>query len=128
MLSPAESSAALSAGQVGGLVGFSLLLAGGQILFKTAALAAPAMTSVRGVLGLALIPSFWAALVLYGAATLLWIYLLQTIPLSRAYPFAALGFVIVPLAGLLLFGERVSLTYAIGALLVIGGILTIARA
>ena len=118
----------MSIGQVAGLVCFSLLLAAGQILFKTAALAAPVMNSVRGFAGLLLLPSFWAAMVLYGGATLLWIHLLQTIPLSRAYPFAALGFVIVPVAGLLLFGERVSVTYAVGALLVIAGILTIARA
>ena len=120
--------AGLTVGQVAGLIGFALMLAAGQILFKTAALAAPAMTSLRGGLGLLLLPSFWAALMLYGAATLLWIYLLQTIPLSRAYPFAALGFVIVPVAGILLFGERVTTGYAIGALLVIAGVLTISRA
>lgn len=118
----------LTLGQIGGLIGFSLLLAAGQILFKTAALSAPVMSSPRAVSGLFVLPSFWAALVLYGCATLLWIYLLQTISLSRAYPFAALGFVIVPVAGLLLFGERVNFTYAIGALLVIAGVLMIARA
>ena len=66
-----------------------------------------------------------AALFVYGTATLLWIVLLQRVPLSRAYPFAALGFVLVPLASAWLFGERISVPYVLGAAFVIVGIVTI---
>lgn len=108
------------------LCGFAVLLASGQVLFKMTASTLPPMTSVQSVFGLALNVWFWMAMVLYGLATLLWIFILQQVPLSLAYPFAALGFVIVPAAGFLIFKEPVNLAYILGALMIIGGLSVIA--
>lgn len=108
--------------QIGMLVAFSVLLASGQILFKYTAQSSPEMNSMSALLLLFRSPSMWAAVVLYGLATLLWIYILQQIPLSRAYPFVALGFILVPLAGLFLFDEVVPRIYWFGVLLIISGI------
>ena len=105
-----------------GLCCFSFMMAGGQILFKETASRAPSMTSLQSVLGLLTLPSFWAAGILYAFATLLWIKMLQTVPLSRAYPFAALGFIIVPLVAMLFFKEPISLRYMIGAAFIMIGI------
>jgi len=55
----------------------------------------------------------------------LWVYILRTVPLSFAYPFSALGFVLVPVAAKLIFGESIGRMYLIGAVLVIGGLLFI---
>jgi undecaprenyl phosphate-alpha-L-ara4N flippase subunit ArnE len=115
--------------QIAALLGISAMIAGGQTLFKVAALrlnkdAEP----ISNLLTLSTVPSFWLALVLYGCGTLMWIHILQTVPLSRAYPFAALGFVIVPVLAVLLFSEKLSLTYALGAALIVAGILVTARA
>jgi len=118
----------LTGGQIGSCVAFAVLLAIGQILFKNAALSMPVVRNFSDVPVLLQVPSLWLALILYGGATLLWIYLLQTIPLSRAYPFAALGFVLVPAAGVLLFGEKISVSYLIGAAFIISGVLITARA
>jgi multidrug transporter EmrE-like cation transporter len=74
------------------------------------------------------IPVLWLAIILYGVATILWIFLLQTIPLSRAYPFAAIGFVLVPLAGIIVFGEKVTVAFVVGAALIVSGLLVMARA
>ncbi|MBH0114566.1 hypothetical protein I5E68_16585 [Novosphingobium sp. YJ-S2-02] len=127
----------MTAGEVAGLLGFSAMLAAGQALFKTCALAV-SRQSVSGneggkgtgldFLALLQVPSFWAALMLYGLATVLWIYLLQTIPLSRAYPFAALGFVIVPAIAAVFFKESISASYVLGALLIVGGVIVTSRA
>ncbi|WP_310531762.1 EamA family transporter [Novosphingobium sp.] len=115
--------------QVAALLGISALLAAGQTLFKFAAMRLKgAGEASSNLFGLALIPSFWLALVLYGLGTLLWIYILQTVPLSRAYPFMALAFVMVPLLAVLLFSERLNLTYAFGALLIVAGVVVTARA
>ena len=105
------------------LLSFSLLLASGQILFKFSAMAAPKFDDLSSIAGLLRIPSFWMALVLYGLATLLWVYILQQLELSKAYPFAALGFVLVPLAGRFWFEEAVGGVYWIGVLCIILGIL-----
>jgi drug/metabolite transporter (DMT)-like permease len=118
----------LTPGQIAGCVSFAVLLAVGQILFKSAALSSPAIRNVSDLGTTLQIPVLWLAVFLYAGATLLWIYLLKTVPLSRAYPFAALGFVIVPIAGIVLFGEKVSLGYVAGAALIVSGVLIIARA
>lgn len=115
-------------GQLPALVAFALMLAAGQILFKQAANGAPNLVTVGGFAGLLRLPSFWAALLLYGAATLLWLRILHVLPLSRAYPFAALGFVLVPAAGYLLFKERLSRGYFLGMVLILAGLLTISAA
>lgn len=104
------------------LTSFAFLLATGQILFKYAAQSSPRIDSVGGVFGLLLNPYLWAAGVLYGGATILWVMILQHVPLSRAYVFAALGFAIVPLASAALFGDSLSTRFMIGALLIVVGV------
>lgn len=118
----------MTAGQIGGCLAFAVLLAAGQILFKSAALSMPAIRNFADLATTIQIPVLWLAVLLYGGATLLWIYLLQTVPLSRAYPFAALGFVLVPAAGVFIFGEKVSLGYVVGAVLIASGLLITTRA
>lgn len=105
------------------LLGFSLLMATGQMLFKVAADAG------RGKpMPLALFNGWLVmALALYGAATLLWVFILRSTPLSIAYPFAALSFVIVPIGAWALFGEPLGWRYAAGMALIIGGILLTTR-
>ena len=116
---------ALSLSHVIQLISFSFLLAAGQMLFKKTALSVPNLTSVEGMIGLIMNMWFWLALTLYGTATLLWIMILQHVNLSLAYPFAALGFVIIPVASWFLFKEPISLSYVIGAALIIAGLCVI---
>jgi drug/metabolite transporter (DMT)-like permease len=54
--------------------------------------------------------------------------ILTVVPLSRAYPFVALAFVLVPAAGYLLFHEPVNTRYAIGTALIVAGVIVAARA
>jgi drug/metabolite transporter (DMT)-like permease len=112
----------LSLFEMTGLLGFSLIMATGQILFKRTAEQAQSLKGWQDIVSLLFLPSFWLAASLYAAATILWIKLLQTVPLSRAYPFAALGFVIVPIAALLVFKEMITFRYVVGASLIILGI------
>lgn len=119
----------MSGSQLFQLIGFSLLLAVGQTLFKVAATNLQSASHGSAALWqLAMLPVFWGALILYAGGTLLWIYILQSVPLSRAYPFAALGFVVVPILAVVFFSERVTLTYALGALLIVAGVVITARA
>ena len=72
-------------------------MAGGQLLFKTAALRGagdgPLAERIAGFL-----PNghFFVALILYAALTDLWVWILSYTPLSRAYPFLALAFGLTP--------------------------------
>jgi drug/metabolite transporter (DMT)-like permease len=104
---------------IGLLTLFSLMLASGQTVFKMAARTAESLSSVSGFMSLASNAWFWLALALYGGATLLWIYILQKINLVQAYPFVALGFIIVPIAAYFFLGERVNIMYYAGGIALI---------
>jgi drug/metabolite transporter (DMT)-like permease len=108
------------------LLSFPVALTTGQILFKRSA----QQVDISGswVVALVRLPSMWAALALYGVATLLWVRILTTVPLSRAYPFAAVAFVLVPAAGYVLFHEPINARYVFGAALIISGVIIAAHA
>jgi drug/metabolite transporter (DMT)-like permease len=109
---------------LGMLVLTPFLIAAGQVMFKLTGekLAAyPAQPFQSAVLS----PVFISALALYGGATLLWVYVLKTVPLSYAYSFMALTFVIVPVLAHLWFGEPLSAKYFLGMGLVVAGLLTL---
>jgi len=99
-------------------------MSGGQVLFKLAALRSAGATSGIGerLLELVFNPYFIAAVVLYAAYAILWVWILTFIPLSRAYPFIALAFALTPLLGGLLFGDPISLRLLAGIFFVLCGL------
>lgn len=105
------------------LLSFPVAIAAGQILFKRVASQAAPGAGVAWIFDVARLPAMWVAVALYAGATLLWVRILSTVPLSRAYPFVALAFVLVPAAGYLLFHEPLTIRYAIGTALIVIGVL-----
>jgi drug/metabolite transporter (DMT)-like permease len=93
-------------------------IAAGQVLFKLCANA----SRIEGLWATKTLLLFAAAMALYGTTTLAWIWVLQRAELGKIYPLMALAFVFVPLAGYWLFGERFSISYAIGIALIVAGI------
>jgi len=65
---------------------------------------------------------------LYGASTLLWIFVLSRLPLSQAYPFVGLSIVITSVIGALLLGERLTLLQMVGIVMVSIGVLLVVKA
>ena len=100
------------------LILFALMLASGQALFKTVGL----VLRGAGVAAALRTPALWAALVLYGGATVLWIWILSRVPLTRAYPWVALGTVLVPLMGWYWFDEPVGAKFWLGVGLIALGL------
>jgi multidrug transporter EmrE-like cation transporter len=102
----------------------SVGLAGGQVLFK---LAANDIASHRAEWALMSVLSPWlaAALAVYSASTVLWVWILMHVPISKAYPFALLAMALVPLAGYWLFSEPLNVQYAVGLALVMLGLVLI---
>jgi len=109
------------------LLAFQLILSSGQVLFKQVANSAHAESGVRWLQALAAHPLMWLALSLYAGATLLWVNILETLPLSRAYPVMALAFLLVPLAGVVFFDERLDARYWLGVVLIMGGVILVSR-
>ena len=106
-----------------GLAVFTAVLAVGQLLFKKAGLSVRGLTLTEGLLNLAQLPAFYAAIALYGLSSLLWVWLLSRVTLMQAYPWVAAGVIIVPLLSAAVYGERVNATYWLGTLLIVAGIL-----
>lgn len=91
----------------------------GQLLFKKAA---DAMSGTVGWQSLLLNGWLWAALVLYGVMTLLWIWILRHAPLHIAYPFMGLAFLIVPVLAWMWLGEPLTWQTLAGGVLILAGV------
>ena len=107
-----------------GLLITPLLIAVGQVLFK--------LTSARvegfNLAGMARImsdPLLLIAFSVYGIGTLVWIFVLKSVPLAIAYSFMALTFCFVPLLAVLILGEAIDTRFAVGTALIIAGVLVI---
>jgi undecaprenyl phosphate-alpha-L-ara4N flippase subunit ArnE len=101
-----------------------LLVSAGQILFKlTGARAGGA--DFASLLAVVLDPYLLFAFTIYGIGTIMWVYVLKSVPLTVAYPFMALTFCVVPLLAWLLLGETLSLRYGVGTSLIVAGLLII---
>jgi drug/metabolite transporter (DMT)-like permease len=116
----------LSGAQIALLAAYGFGMAGGQFLFKTAALRLPAGDLAARGLALAHNGWFIAAVLLYGFLSVLWVWVLTFTPLSRAYPFVAIAFALTPLLGAFFFGEPLSARVIAGIGVVAVGLVMIA--
>lgn len=100
------------------VIGTILLLAVGQVLFKFAANDI-SLSHPKTLL------SFWllCALVTYGIATAAWLLVLSRVPLSVAFPFYGLIFLIVPVLAWLVLNEPIKPQVVLGGLLIFVGVI-----
>ena len=109
------------------LVTYSLGMAGGQILFKYAAIRSnPGLSLGERLFELIQNRYFLSALVIYAGLSVLWIWILTITPLSRAYPFVALAFIVKSLVGSLLFNEEITIRLVAGMTLIVCGLYLVA--
>ncbi|ROL80504.1 hypothetical protein BLX41_07145 [Pseudomonas protegens] len=107
------------------LAGMIVLMAIAQLIFKKAGLYANDYAEWY----LAIIFNPWLAsgLAISAAGMGCWLFALRHIPLSSAYPWTALTYVITPLCGALLFGETITIRYVLGMTLVVAGVVVTSR-
>jgi drug/metabolite transporter (DMT)-like permease len=104
---------------VAATIGTVLAIAVGQVLFK---LAAGGAAGGGDFLHAVTNRYFVAALVVYGLATLAWVWILKSVPLSIAYPFMGLAFIIVPLLAWALLQEPIHWRHLVGGAMIMAGI------
>ena len=104
----------------------------GQILFKKTSIILEEteikftfLNLLEYLLDLVKIPYFCLAIFVYASATLFWLFILQKIPLSLAYPFTALAMVVIPIISTFMFDEKLTINYWFGAGLIVSGIFVI---
>ena len=91
----------------------------GQLLFKRAAMALPAEARFMDW-----VFNGWliVALGLYALTTVLWVWILRSVPLHLAYPFMGLAFIFVPLIGWYFLGEPLHWQTLVGGGLILIGV------
>lgn len=77
--------------------------------------------------GLAQSPMILLGLGLYGLGALLWLFVLGRAPLSLAYPFVGIGFILTMLAGAYWLDESLSAARIAGTLMIAAGCVLVAR-
>jgi multidrug transporter EmrE-like cation transporter len=64
----------------------------------------------------------------YGVSVILWLGALSRVPVSVAYPMLSVGYVVNAAAAAFLFGEALSAGKLVGILLIVAGVIVLARA
>ena len=72
-------------------------------------------------------PLVFVGLITYFFSAVLWIMVLSKVEVSYAYPFAALGYVIVTFLGWLLLNESVNALRIIGVIIIITGVYVVSK-
>lgn len=102
-----------------GAVAFSAL---GQLLLKSGAQHLAGLGRVEFLLAAARDARVLSGLAAWMASTACWLYVLRVAPLARAYGLSSLTYVLVPLAGVLVFGEQVRRVHVLGMALILAGV------
>jgi drug/metabolite transporter (DMT)-like permease len=122
----------VSALQVALLLAYAIGMSLGQILFKFSALSlspsgAVAPTAAGQLYQLGFNPYFLGAMSLYFGLSVLWVWILTFTPLSRAYPFVALAFIITPFVSHFVFMEALDLRFYFGLSFIVVGLVLVIR-
>ena len=104
----------------------TILMATGQTLFKLGA-RGKSIEGILDIVHLFFTPVVFCALCLYAGTTALWLYILNHMSLSSAYPIQALAFPLVLIASMLIFKESVSITKWVGIVVIVLGVIIAAR-
>ena len=100
----------------------------GQVMLKHGMqIATTRVTHDGGSLALRAATSPWVllGLVVFGVSAVAWLTALSRVPLSVAYPFNALGYLVILTASVVLLHERANVLTWVGSLMVVSGLLIV---
>jgi multidrug transporter EmrE-like cation transporter len=116
------------------LLGGVALNAAAQLLLKAATRTSGVLVSDSGQISwsaaqalLHAVP-LWVGLSFYGVSVILWLGALSKVPVSIAYPMLSIGYVVNAVAAVFLFSEALTTVKFAGILLIIAGVVVLARA
>ena len=104
------------------------LLGVGNFFFEHAANTRPQMRTLKTIIGMAFHIPFLAGGSLFALATVIYISVLQRIPLSHLYPLMATNYIMIPLISLMMRKERPSPRMVAGLVLLLAGLVLVVTA
>ena len=99
----------------------TMLMVCGQMLFKLGS-RGKNMDNLMGIIRTLFSPVVLLALCLYGGTTILWLYILSKIDISKAYSIQALAFPLVLILSSILFKEYIPVNRWIGVGIIFVGV------
>ncbi len=112
-----------------GLVLFAVVTAAtGQVMLKHGMQIASSRAADSGsslALRAATTPWVLLGLVVFGISAIAWLAALSKVPLSVAYPFNAVGYLVILLASILVLHERANVLTWVGSLMVVSGLVLV---
>ncbi len=84
-----------------------ILLVSGQTLWKIGLTGIEIKFNMQNILRLFFNPYIFGGLIIYGAATVIWLYILSRAELSLVYPLQSLCYVATAVAAVLIFKENI---------------------
>ena len=118
----------MSLASIGILLIAIALAATGQLILKNGMNLAKTHSAETGrSLVLSAITSPWilGGLVIFGLSAIAWLVTLSRVPLSVAYPFNALSFVVILVASSVILHERTNVWTWLGTVLVVSGLIVV---
>ncbi len=99
-----------------------------QLLLKQASMNAArnSMSSIAFMKAMLLAIPSWFGLFSFAASLGLWVLVLAKMPVSKAYPFVAIGIVITSMAGVFVYGESMTVLKFIAILIIASGVALLA--
>ena len=100
----------------------------GQLMLKHGMQLASARAAKSGgslVVSAATSPWILLGLAVFGISAIAWLAALSRVPLSVAYPFNALGYLVILTASILILHERANVLTWLGSLLVVSGLIIV---
>ena len=101
----------------------TLILVSGQFLWKIGMTnRSVSFDSIGAITRVLISPFILSGLVLYGLATILWLFILTKVPLSVAYPIQSIAYILAVFGAYFFFQEEITLWKVIGIILIMAGV------
>lgn len=100
----------------------TVILVAGQFLWKYGMMKTTFKLDPLSIIKILFSPFIFSGLVMYGFATILWLFILSRVPLSVAYPVQSIAYVLAVFGAYFIFHEPLSPTKIIGVILIILGV------
>lgn len=104
------------------ILGAVVFSAMGQLLLKSGAQHLAGLSRLDFLLAATRDVRVLSGLAAWAASTVFWLYVLRVAPLSRSYLLSSLTYVLIPLAGVYVFGEQLRRLHTVGMVLIILGV------
>lgn len=99
----------------------------GQFFFKSGLSGSSLSPNAQSIIKTIFTPQVFMGFAMYGISSIVWLFVLQKLPLSVAYPALALTYVIVVFASAFILHEPLTVNKVVGSFIIVMGVILMFR-